>query len=94
MKFLVLWRIELPMLSAELARAVMRVPEYAEPLERDGKVVVRYHIVGGHGGAWIYEVDSNEELERLLAMSPVFNFARFEVLPLAEMAAPPLQPLQ
>ena len=45
-------------------------------------------IVGKHGGAWIYDVDSNEELERLLAMAPVYNFARYAVYPLAEMETP------
>jgi muconolactone delta-isomerase len=33
-------------------------------------------------------LDSNEELERLLATSPVYNFARHEVLPLAQMQTP------
>ena len=47
----------------------------------------RYHVIGAHGGAWIYEVDSHEEFELLLARAPVFNFARYEVLPLAEMSA-------
>jgi muconolactone delta-isomerase len=93
MKFLVLWRIEIARLSPEVARAVMRMPDHAGPLEEQGKVVARYHIVGGHGGAWIYEVDSNEELERLLVQSPVYNFSRYEVIPLAEMGeAMPLQP--
>jgi len=32
-----------------------------------------------------FEVDSNEELDRLLAMSPVYNYAKYKVLPLAEM---------
>jgi muconolactone delta-isomerase len=93
MKFLVLWKLELSMLSAEVVRAVLRMPEYAEPLEERGKVLSRYHIVGGHGGAWIYDVASNEELEALLATSPVYNYARFDVLPLAEMGeAFPAQP--
>ena len=35
-----------------------------------------------------YKVDSNEELDRLLAMSPVYNFATYEVLALAEMSDP------
>jgi muconolactone delta-isomerase len=92
-KFLVLWRLELSMLSQEVVRAVLRMPEYAEPLVREGKVEARYHIVGGHGGVWIYDVASNEELEVLLARSPVYNFARFEVIPLAEMGtALPAQP--
>ena len=50
--------------------------------------------MGGHGGAWIYDVESNEELERLLALSPVYNFAEYKVYPLAEMGGEtyPIQP--
>ena len=92
MKFLVLWRVELARLSSEMVRAILAMPEYAKPLEEQGKVVGRYHVVGSHGGAWIYQVDSNEELEMLLARSPVYNFSRYEVYPLADMAALPLQP--
>lgn len=91
MKFLVLWRLELSLLSTAVLQAVTRMPDHAEPLEASGKIAGRYHIVGGHGGAWIYNVDSNEELERLLAQSPVFNYARYEVYPLADMSAAPLQ---
>ncbi len=40
------------------------------------------------GGAWIYNVTSNEELDRLLAMSPVYNFATYQVLALANMTDP------
>jgi muconolactone delta-isomerase len=85
MKFLVIWKIELSLLSGEMARAVFKMPEYAQPLQEQGKVVARYHIVGYHGGAWIYDVSSNEELEMLLARSPVFNFAHYDIYPLAEM---------
>lgn len=85
MKFLVLWRVELSLVSREMAAAVARMPAYAATLRRDGRLAARYHLVGQHGGAWIYEVASNEELERLIGMAPVYNFARYEVLPLAEM---------
>lgn len=88
MKFLVLWRMELSLLSSEMAAAVARMPRYAGPLEERRVVIARYHLVGQHGGAWIYDVDSNEELERLLALSPVYNFARYEIHPLAEMPDP------
>lgn len=88
MKFLVLWRMELSLLSSEMAAAVARMPRYAKPLEERGTVAARYHLVGQHGGAWIYEVGSNEELERVLAASPVYNFARYEVHALAEMPDP------
>ena len=57
-KFLVLWRIELTLLSKEMAGAVARMSDYGAELERAGKVLHRYHVIGAHGGAWIYEVDS------------------------------------
>jgi muconolactone D-isomerase len=94
MKFLVLWRMELGLLSPEMARAVGGMPAYGERLEADGKVLSRYHVVGSHGGAWIYQVDSNEELERLLARAPVFNFAHYDVYPLADMEPGGAAPLR
>jgi muconolactone delta-isomerase len=87
-KFLVMWELDLARLSTGVARAVMRMPEYAQEVIEEGKLEARYHIVGKHGGAWIYDVDSNEELERLLAMAPVYNFARYDIYPLAEMETP------
>jgi muconolactone delta-isomerase len=90
MKFLVLWRIELSLISRELAQAVGRMADYGAELEAAGKVSARYHVVGAHGGAWIYDVESHEEFERLLARSPVFNFAHYDVHALAEMSALPV----
>ena len=92
MKFLVIWRMEISRLSADMMKMVLTMPDYAKPLEASGKVIGRYHIVGSHGGAWIYNVESNDELEMLLAKSPVYNFAHFQVLPLADMTSLPLQP--
>ncbi|MCA1693051.1 MAG: muconolactone Delta-isomerase family protein [Actinobacteria bacterium] len=92
MKFLVLWRMEISRLSADMMKSVLTMPDYAKPLEEQGKVIGRYHIVGSHGGVWIYNVESNDELEMLLAKSPVYNFAHFEVLPLADMSSLPVQP--
>jgi len=84
-KFLVLWHLEPGLLNQTALRAVMDQPSYGKKMEADGKLECRYHVVGKHGGAWIYNVESNEELDRLLAMAPVYNFATYEVLPLAEM---------
>ncbi|HTT20038.1 MAG TPA: hypothetical protein VMG82_13900 [Candidatus Sulfotelmatobacter sp.] len=86
MKFLVLWHFDLTRLRPEVARAVMQMPDYAKKL--GDKLECRYHVVGSHGGAWIYKVTSNEELDRLLAMSPVYNYATYKVLALAEMDDP------
>ena len=94
MKFLVIWRIEITRLSGELMKAVMRMRDHAQPLEQEGKVIGRYHIVGSHGGAWIYNVSSNDELEMLLAQSPVYNYAHFQVYPLADMTSLPVAPAE
>lgn len=87
MKFLVIWKLELSLISRGGLQAVLSMGDYAAPLEASGKIVARYHVVGAHGGAWIYDVDSNEELERLLAVAPVYNLAHYDVYPLAEMRA-------
>jgi muconolactone delta-isomerase len=86
-----MWRIEISLLSREVMKLVMTMPQYAEPLEQQGKVLGRYHIPGAHGGVWIYDVESNEELDMLLARSPVFNFSRYEVFPLADMVPPQMR---
>ena len=88
MKFLVLWHFDVGRLSPEVIRAITQQPEYGARLAQEGKLECRYHVVGSHGGAWIYNVESNEELDRLLATSPVYNHAKYQVLPLAEMSGP------
>ena len=86
MKYLVTWQLDLNLLSREMASALSRVPAYAAGLEQAGKIVARYHIVGAHGGVWIMDADSHEELERLLGGSPCYNFAHFDVKPLSAMS--------
>lgn len=87
-KYLVLWSLEPALLGQEAVKAVFSMPGYADKLMSDGKLEKRYHLVGKHGGAWIYDVEDNEELDRCLALAPVYNFARYEVYPLAEMKNP------
>ncbi|MEA2196152.1 MAG: hypothetical protein QOJ25_203 [Solirubrobacteraceae bacterium] len=92
MKFLVIWKMDISVLSGEMMRSVLRMPDVAKPLEENGKVIGRYHIVGYHGGAWIFNVASNDELEMLLATLPVYNYSHFEVYPLADMSSLPVVP--
>jgi muconolactone D-isomerase len=89
-KFLVIWKLELGRANPGVVRAVLRQQEYGDRLLAAGKLEVRYHLVGGHGGAWIYNVESNEELDNLLAEAPVYNMASYQVHALAEMRTPTL----
>lgn len=90
MKFLVLWnlqagiRVSLP----EVAKMLSDLRDYAKKLREQGKLEHYYHVVGKHGGAWIFDVESNEELEILLGRMSVYNFAEYEVYPLSEMKPP------
>lgn len=87
MKFLILWsfqdtiRLNLP----EVAKLISGLQDYAKELHGQGKLEHYYHVIGGHGGAWIFDVESNDELDVLLAKMPVYNFAKFKVYPLSEM---------
>jgi muconolactone delta-isomerase len=87
-KFLVLWKLELSRMTPGVVQALMRQQDYGARLMEAGKLEARYHVVGSHGGAWIYDVDSNEELDNLLAQAPVYNMSSYQVLPLAEMLPP------
>lgn len=88
MKFLVLWRLEIKLLSEEMLQKLLRQQDHFSSLSERGKLAARYHIPGQHGGALIFEVQSVEELDHLLAAFPVYNLAHFEVYPLAEMQDP------
>ncbi len=77
-------------MTPDVARAVLGQQDYGDRLLEMGKLEARCHLVGGHGGAWIYNVDSNAELDNLLAQAPVYNVSTYEVLALAEMVAPTL----
>jgi muconolactone D-isomerase len=65
-KFLVIWKLELSLLCPRVAAAIVRMPAYAAPPEKSGQVSPR----GPHGGAWLYDLGSNGELERLIALLP------------------------
>ena len=90
MKFLVLWSLQagIKVGLPEVAKMVSSLQEYAKELRHQGKLERYYHVVGRHGGAWIFDVRSNEELELLLAKMPVYNFASYEIHSLSEMGPP------
>jgi muconolactone delta-isomerase len=63
------------------------MPDYAKPLEGERQGGRPLPHRGLSRGAWIFNVESNDELEMLLAQAPVYNFSHFDVYPLADMAS-------
>lgn len=49
-----------------------------------GKLEAHYPLLGRHGGVSIYDVESHEELQRLLVQNPLFNFNDYKIYPLLE----------
>ena len=72
----------------EMMRMLSDLQSYAKELHAQQKLEHHYHVVGRHGGTWICDVKSNEELEIILDKMPVHNFAAYEIYPLSEMKTP------
>jgi hypothetical protein len=52
MKFLVVWKMEISRLSAEMMKTVLRMPDYAKPLEEAARwsaATTSWAIMVGHG---------------------------------------------
>lgn len=54
-------------------------------LKAEGKLVAGGYLVGERAGAFIFEVDSNEELDSLLQSLPYWGLIKFRVTPLQDV---------
>jgi muconolactone delta-isomerase len=50
--------------------------------QKQGKILAQGDFAGGTGGCYIFDVESNEELHRLIAQIPTHAFLDTEVIPL------------
>ena len=57
--------------------------EYAQELQRSGKWVHLWRIVGEYSNISIFDVADNEELQAILFGLPLFPFMSVKVMPLA-----------
>ena len=49
---------------------------------KQGKILAQGDFAGRKGSCYIYDVESNEELHKLLGQLPTFSFIDWEVIPL------------
>lgn len=49
---------------------------------KQGKILAQGDFVGRKGGCYIYDVESNDELHKLLGQLPMFPFLDWEIIPL------------
>jgi len=71
----------LPAAEADRVKAVEKA--YAQDLQRQGKWLHLWRVVGEYANVSIFDVDSHDELHALLAGLPMFPYMELKVTPLA-----------
>ncbi len=67
----------------ERAEILAREKAYSQRLQHDGKWPHIWRVVGEYANYSIFDVDSNDELHRLLSELPLFGYMDIKVTPLA-----------
>ena len=68
-----------------IRQAILPSHDALTNLKAEGKLIARGYSVGERSGAFIFEVDSNEELDSLLQGLPYWGLIKFRVTPLQEV---------
>lgn len=85
MLYLVRMDVNLPhdMLAAQADEIKAREKAYAQDLQRQGKWLHLYRVVGEYANYSVFDVESNEALHNLLSALPLFPYMKIAVTPLA-----------
>lgn len=86
MLFLVRMDVNIPFdMPAEKAEAIKAVEkEYSQNLQREGKWVSIWRVVGEYANYSVFEAESNDELHEMISNLPLFPFMGIEIIPLAK----------
>ena len=72
----------LPAAEIEAAKATEKAR--SQELQRDGRWVHLWRVVGAYSNYSVFDVDSNDDLHEILQGLPLYPFMSIEVTPLAE----------
>jgi muconolactone delta-isomerase len=72
-------------LAAMLRQLVLPSHDVLKNLKAEGKLLAGGYAVGARAGAFIFEADSNEELDGILQGLPYWGLIKFEVTPLQDV---------
>jgi len=81
MKFLILQKIKQPPVET-WAKLLPAHFKYLDNLEQEGKIEVSYHLIGRQSNLLIVNVESDEELTRIIGEDPLFFHSERQVYPL------------
>lgn len=85
MKYLVRMDVAIPPEMPEERRngIIAREKEYAQQLQREGRWVHLWRVVGEYANYSVFDVDSHDELHGILQSLPLFPCMSISVTPLA-----------
>jgi muconolactone D-isomerase len=86
MLFLVRMDVNIPHdLAVEQANEIKaREKAYSQELQRDGRWLHLWRVVGEYANYSVFDVTSNDELHQLLSQLPLFPYMKLQVTPLAQ----------
>ena len=73
---------DMPIAQAQEVKA--REKAYAQDLQRQGKWVHLWRIVGEYANISIFDADDHDELHQMLSGLPMFPYMKIHVTPLAK----------
>ena len=73
---------EMPAAQADLIRH--REKAYSQKIQRDGRWVHLWQIVGEYANCSVFDVASHEELHAILSGVPSFPYMKISITPLAQ----------
>ena len=68
----------LDLTDEKFADAAVKSHRYREPLVEDGTILFHGHIVGNKGHIWVYDVQSADELDRIMTADPSYPWIENE----------------
>lgn len=72
---------DLPAAQAEEIKA--REKSYSQSLQKDGRWVHLWRVVGEYANYSVFDVTSNDDLHQVLSQLPLFPYMQIHVTPLA-----------
>ncbi len=86
MLYLVRMDVKLPdsLPKSEIEKIKLTEKEYSQNLQRAGKWLHLWRVVGEYANYSIFDVQSNDELHEILSGLPLFPFMKIAVTPLAK----------
>jgi muconolactone D-isomerase len=70
--------------KSEIEKIKLTEKEYSQNLQRAGKWLHLWRVVGEYANYSIFDVQSNDELHEILSGLPLFPFMKIAVTPLAK----------